>query len=53
VIGTWTEHHLIVIGLLFMGAVIFLPNGLMGLVRPSIARLLTRETKPLTRDTKP
>jgi len=46
VIGTWTEHHLIVIGLLFMGAVIFLPNGLVGLVRPFIARLLARGTKP-------
>jgi branched-chain amino acid transport system permease protein len=45
VIGTWTEHHLIVIGLLFMGAVIFLPNGLMGLLRPAIARLLAREAK--------
>jgi branched-chain amino acid transport system permease protein len=45
-IGTWTEHHLIVIGLLFMGAVIFLPNGLMGLLRPTIVRLLAREAKP-------
>jgi branched-chain amino acid transport system permease protein len=40
VIGTWTEHHLIVIGLLFMGAVIFLPRGLMGFVRPALARRL-------------
>jgi branched-chain amino acid transport system permease protein len=39
-IGTWTEHHLIVIGLLFMGAVIFLPRGLMGFVRPALARRL-------------
>jgi branched-chain amino acid transport system permease protein len=45
VIGTWTEHHLIVIGLLFMGAVIFLPNGVMGLLRPAITRLLAREAK--------
>ena len=37
VIGSWTEHHLIVIGLLFMGAVIFFPQGLMGVVRPRIA----------------
>lgn len=42
VIGTWTEHHLIVIGCLFMGAVIFLPRGLIGLIRP---RLL-REVRP-------
>lgn len=40
VIGTMTEHHLIVIGILFMAVVIFLPKGLMGLVRPGIARLL-------------
>jgi branched-chain amino acid transport system permease protein len=45
VIGSYTEHHLIVIGLLFMGAVIFLPRGLMGLVRPAIERLLARRTK--------
>jgi branched-chain amino acid transport system permease protein len=40
VIGSMTEHHLIVIGLLFMAIVIFLPKGLMGLVRPRIERLL-------------
>jgi branched-chain amino acid transport system permease protein len=40
VIGTMTEHHLIVIGILFMAVVIFLPKGLMGVVRPGIARLL-------------
>ena len=40
VIGTMTEHHLIVIGILFMAVVIFLPKGLMGVIRPGIARLL-------------
>lgn len=40
VIGSWTEHHLIVIGLLFMVTVIFLPKGLLGSVRPAIVRLL-------------
>ena len=39
VVGSWTEHHLIVIGLLFMGAVIFMPRGLMGVVRPVVMRL--------------
>src|SRR3982074_761104 len=39
VLGTWTEHHLMIIGLLFMGAVIFLPSGLMGLVRPAVEGL--------------
>jgi len=42
VIGTMTEHHLIVIGLLFIGTVIFLPKGLMGVVRPWVMRLLGR-----------
>lgn len=42
VIGSWTEHHLIVIGLLFMGSVLFLPTGLIGLVRPMVERLLLR-----------
>jgi branched-chain amino acid transport system permease protein len=46
VIGSYTEHHLIVIGLLFMGAVIFLPKGLMGIVRPAIERMLARRQKP-------
>jgi branched-chain amino acid transport system permease protein len=45
-VGSYTEHHLIVIGLLFMGAVIFLPRGLMGIVRPAVERLLERSTKP-------
>src|SRR6478735_5772530 len=46
VLGTWTEHHLMIIGLLFMGAVIFLPRGLMGLVRPAVERLLARRAPP-------
>lgn len=40
VIGSMTEHHLIVIGLMFMAVVIFLPKGLMGLIRPPIERIL-------------
>lgn len=43
VIGTWTEHHLIVIGVLFMAAVIFLPKGIVGLVRPALSRLVRGE----------
>jgi branched-chain amino acid transport system permease protein len=46
VVGSWTEHHLVVIGLLFMAAVIFLPKGLMGLIRPAVVRMLSREPKP-------
>ncbi|MFN3347650.1 branched-chain amino acid ABC transporter permease [Pseudorhodoplanes sp.] len=45
-VGSWTEHHLIVIGLLFMGAVIFFPQGLMGVVRPWIAKQLGRGDRP-------
>jgi branched-chain amino acid transport system permease protein len=44
VIGTWTEHHLIIIGLLFMACVIFFPQGLMGAIRPAVARLFGRNT---------
>lgn len=40
VVGSWTEHHLIVIGLMFMGVVIFLPKGLMGLVQPLVKRAI-------------
>lgn len=40
VIGSMTEHHLIVIGLLFMATVIFLPKGLIGVVRPWIEQRL-------------
>jgi branched-chain amino acid transport system permease protein len=46
VVGSWTEHHLVVIGVLFMAAVIFLPKGLIGSVRPAVARMLSRERKP-------
>ena len=40
VVGSWTEHHLIVIGVLFMAVVIFLPKGLMGLVQPIVRRAI-------------
>ncbi|MDB5876493.1 MAG: inner-rane translocator [Ramlibacter sp.] len=40
VVGSLTQHHLVVIGLLFMATVIFLPKGLLGVVRPRIERLL-------------
>jgi branched-chain amino acid transport system permease protein len=40
VIGTFTEHHLIVIGVLFMLSVIFFPKGLIGYLRPHLAAWL-------------
>jgi branched-chain amino acid transport system permease protein len=30
VVGSWTEHHQIIVGLLFIVAVLFLPRGLLG-----------------------
>jgi branched-chain amino acid transport system permease protein len=45
VVGSWTEHHLIVIGVLFMAVVIFLPKGLIGLVRPWIEQSIGRNAK--------
>jgi branched-chain amino acid transport system permease protein len=33
IVGTYTEHHLIVIGILFMATVIFFPVGLVGWAR--------------------
>jgi branched-chain amino acid transport system permease protein len=42
IIGTYTEHHLIVIGVLFMFSVIFFPKGLIGYLRPRLADWLAR-----------
>jgi branched-chain amino acid transport system permease protein len=41
-LGTWTEQHVIIIGALFVVAVIFLPKGLAGYVIPRIRRWLSR-----------
>ena len=47
IIGSWTEHHLIVIGLIFMICVMFLPKGLVGFIRPQIEeRLLAGARDP-------
>ena len=46
VIGTFTEHHLIVIGLLFMASVIFLPKGLVGALHPRLAAWAVRRARP-------
>lgn len=40
VIGTFTEHHAIVIGVLFVLSVIFFPKGMVGYLRPHVARRL-------------
>jgi branched-chain amino acid transport system permease protein len=42
VIGSGTEHHLIIIGALFMLAVIFLPRGLAGYAQPRLQAWLAR-----------
>ncbi|MEP9379310.1 branched-chain amino acid ABC transporter permease [Aquabacter sp. CN5-332] len=44
-VGSWTEHHQIVIGALFMAAVLFFPKGLVGFVRPYVVRALGRPVK--------
>ncbi|WP_207482492.1 branched-chain amino acid ABC transporter permease [Arenibaculum pallidiluteum] len=46
VVGTWTEHHLIVIGVLFMLSVILLPKGLIGAIRPWLQHRLTGSETP-------
>ena len=46
VIGTWTEHHLIAIGVLFVISVIFLPRGLAGSLIPALRRVLERRRAP-------
>jgi len=40
VVGSWTEHHLIVIGAMFMAAILFMPKGLIGLAKPPLERML-------------
>lgn len=42
IIGTYTEHHQIVIGVLFMLSVIFFPKGLIGYLRPRLEAWLAR-----------
>jgi branched-chain amino acid transport system permease protein len=42
VIGTYTEHHLIAIGVIFMLSVIFFPKGLIGYLRPRLENVLVR-----------
>jgi branched-chain amino acid transport system permease protein len=39
-VGSWTTHHLIVIGVLFMAVVVLFPKGLVGFVRITLEHLL-------------
>jgi branched-chain amino acid transport system permease protein len=41
-VGSWTTHHLMVIGILFMAVVVFFPKGLVGFARTRLERLLER-----------
>ena len=45
IIGSWTEHHLIAVGALFMCSVLFLPRGLIGIIQPWLLRAPTRSTE--------
>ncbi len=42
VIGSFTEHHLIAIGLIFICAILFLPKGLIGLLKPTVENHLRK-----------
>lgn len=46
VVGSYTEHHLIIIGVLFMISVIFFPKGLIGYLRPRLEAWLSRKERP-------
>jgi len=41
VMGSMTEHHLIAIGLIFIGAILFMPKGIVGVFKPWVERALT------------
>jgi branched-chain amino acid transport system permease protein len=46
VVGSWTEHHVIFIGILFMAVVLFMPKGIFGFVRERIeARMIGKATR--------
>ena len=40
-LSTWMKNHLVVIGLMFIGAVIFLPKGIVGTIRDRWPRLFS------------
>jgi branched-chain amino acid transport system permease protein len=42
IVGSFTAHHLIVIGLVFMASVIFFPRGLIGYAAPALQRWLDK-----------
>ena len=42
VVGSFTAHHAIVIGALFVVSVIFFPRGLVGYLAPALQRLWSR-----------
>ncbi|WP_088710119.1 branched-chain amino acid ABC transporter permease [Noviherbaspirillum denitrificans] len=41
-ISTYTEHHLIIIGALFIALVLFVPQGMIGCIRPRLMAWLER-----------
>jgi len=46
VMGSMTEHHLIAIGLIFIGAILFMPKGIVGVFKPWVERALTPRPGP-------
>jgi branched-chain amino acid transport system permease protein len=45
VLSNYTTHYLIVIGALFVAVVLFMPQGLIGWVRPRLAQRLERKAR--------
>ena len=48
VIGSWTEHHVIFIGILFMAVVLFMPKGIFGFIRERIEMRMIRKASAPT-----
>ena len=42
VVGSYTEHHLIAIGVVFICAILFMPKGIVGVAKPWLERRLIR-----------
>jgi len=53
VIGSWSEHHQIVVGSMFMMVVLVLPRGVIGVIHPWLRTLLSRLPPSLDRPGSP
>jgi branched-chain amino acid transport system permease protein len=46
IIGSWTAHHLLVIGILFMTVVVLFPKGIVGVARGWLERSMLGRARP-------